>query len=612
MQENQIFNNKILIIDDEPIVVDTIRQSLSREDYNLISSNNGKKGLDLFKRENPALVILDLDMPEIDGFQFLEHIKLAYSDPCSVIVLTGHGRHENVEKCYHYGISAFLRKPFNVYELRGLVKHSISLKHEQQRAEYLASFPQINLNPLLEVDFTGEITFYNKAAINVLKELGVNEDVKLFLPDNIFEILERLEQKKEGQISREVKIRDRIFEEKLHIIPKYNVVRVYTRDITKRKQTEKQLFKLNTAVEQSPSVVVITDVNGYVEYVNPKFSELTGYTADETIGRNLYILKSGVQSKIIYKELWDTISAGNEWRGELHNRKKNGEFYWEFVSISPIRNMENAITHFVKVAEDITRRKQAEDELHKHHHQLEELVDKRAIKLKKAYEQLMHSEKLSAIGKLSASIAHEFNNPIFGIANVLKMVKNEAQMTPEQMELVMLSIRECDRLSRLISKLNDFHLPSSGAKVLTDINKAIDDVIMLMQFKFKSRKIKFQKICVGDLPSIKIVPDQIKQVILNILNNAEQAIPKEGGQIKLEAVFIETYVKIEISDSGAGIKEEDVKSIFEPFFTTKEVKGSGLGLSVSYGIIKEHGGDIKVCSTPGKGTTFTIILPVNT
>ncbi len=133
---------------------------------------------------------------------------------------------------------------------------------------------------------------------------------------------------------------------------------------------------------------------------------------------------------------------------------------------------------------------------------------------------------------------------------------------------------------------------------------------MLIQKKLKTRKITLQKNLTQKPPVINAVPDQIKQVILNMLSNAEQAIPKEGGQIKISSKLLKTRINIDIYDSGTGIKNKDLVSVFEPFFTTKAIKGTGLGLSVSYGIIKEHGGEIRVKSLPGKGTTFTITLPI--
>ena len=378
-----------------------------------------------------------------------------------------------------------------------------------------------------------------------------------------------------------------------------------------RKRYEDELRKLTVAVEQSPSIVMITGINGMIEYVNPKFERLTGFTSKEVKGQNPSVLKSGEHSLDIYRELWSTITSGGEWYGELRNRKKNGELYWEYASISPIKTPENVITNFVKVSEDITRRKDAEDELIKHNHHLEKLVESRADKLKVAYDKLLHSEKLNAVGKLTASIAHEFNNPIFGILNILERLNEEVAMDEVNKNFVGLAIRECDRITNLIIKLQDFYRPSTGQETQIDIHELIEDVLLLTQKMIISRNIKLTKEYSSNVPAITVVADQIKQVILNLLTNAEQAIPESGGTICISTEYSTKYLTMNICDSGAGISDKDIKSIFEPFFTTKAVKSTGMGLSVSYGIIKQHGGEIKVKSKLGNGTTFSVILPFN-
>ncbi len=363
-------------------------------------------------------------------------------------------------------------------------------------------------------------------------------------------------------------------------------------DITKRKQTEEHIRKLHRSIEQSPSVIIITNINGHIEYVNPKFTEITGYTFDEVMGKSPRILKSDQKPLEIYKELWATISAGKEWRGEFHNRKKNGEYYWESVSISPIRDSKGVITHFVKAAEDITDRKRAEE------------------KLKLTQDQLVHAEKLGAVGRLSASIAHEFNNPICGIRNVLERILKKTAIDEYNKEFVDMAIVECNRVAGLIKDLQGFNRPSAGVLVRTNIHKAIDDILLLMRKKLETRKIALNKHYAANLPDIMAVNDQIKQVILNLLNNAEEAIPEKGGTITIETVPLEEKIEIRIKDTGQGIKEENLERVFEPFFTTKPgVKGTGLGMSISYGIIKRHGGEITVNSILETGTTFTISLP---
>ena len=242
---------------------------------------------------------------------------------------------------------------------------------------------------------------------------------------------------------------------------------------------------------------------------------------------------------------------------------------------------------------------------------MEEHVAERTYELEATQEKLIYSEKLSAIGKLSASIAHEFNNPIYGIQNVLERIREKVPMDAENKDFVDMAVRECGHMADLIRKLQDFNRPSSSiASSPTNIHETIDEMLMLIRKNLKTRKIELKKGYVADMPKVHVVPDQIKQVILNLLNNAEQAITGNSGEIKIRTETLKTEVKIHIHDSGEGIKQEDIKHIFDPFFTTKAVKRMGLGLSVSYGIVKQHGGDIVVKSQPGSGTTFIITLPV--
>lgn len=239
------------------------------------------------------------------------------------------------------------------------------------------------------------------------------------------------------------------------------------------------------------------------------------------------------------------------------------------------------------------------------------LVDQRTIELQKASSQLLHSEKLSAIGRLSASIAHEFNNPLYGVTNVLQGLRRRVSMTKQDGKLVDMAVQECDRMKKMIIDLQEFNRPTSGKFEPIDIHKPINHILLLGKKEFSNKGINIQKEFAEDLPKIRAIADQIKQVILNLVTNAVDAC-KEGDTVKIKTEILnKEMVAIVISDTGHGISEEDMEHIFEPFFTTKpEIKGTGLGLPVSYGIIKRHNGDLKVASELGKGSTFTLILPV--
>ena len=249
-------------------------------------------------------------------------------------------------------------------------------------------------------------------------------------------------------------------------------------------------------------------------------------------------------------------------------------------------------------------------ELQKSHDNLEKIVAERSAELQQTHKQLLHSEKLSAIGRLSASIAHEINNPLFGIMTILGSLKKREELSNKGHDTVELALSECRRVKNLITNLQDFNRPTPGRFTPQAINQLIDEVLLLTSKEFKNQRLKIIKEYADDLPEIKVVADQIKQVLLNLLQNALAASPP-NSDITITTKQIGNQLAISLKDQGCGITAENQPHIFEPFFTTKsEVKGTGLGLSVSFGIIRSHKGEIQVESSPGQGTTFTILLPL--
>jgi signal transduction histidine kinase len=257
-------------------------------------------------------------------------------------------------------------------------------------------------------------------------------------------------------------------------------------------------------------------------------------------------------------------------------------------------------------------RKRMEVALQTLNNELEQRVEQRTLELQKTQKQYLHAEKLSAIGKLSASIAHEFNNPLQGILAVLRGLRRRAELEEEDKELLDEAIEEGDRIKDLIRNLQEFNRPTTGRKSLMDVQKTLDSVLLLYTSDFNGKGISVVLDYTEGLPEIQAVSDQIKQVFLNMLTNAADACQQSGGVITIKTWQENSeMVAVSIQDSGVGIKPSDIALIFQPFYTTKpEIKGTGLGLSVSYGIINNHQGDIHVESVPGKGATFTILLPI--
>ena len=266
----------------------------------------------------------------------------------------------------------------------------------------------------------------------------------------------------------------------------------------------------------------------------------------------------------------------------------------------------------VVVFRDISELMHVQARLQDMNEKLELKVEQRTAELQDAQKQYLHAEKLSAIGKLSASIAHEFNNPLQGILSILKGLKKRAIIEDEDKELLDAAISESDRIKNLIRSLQEFNRPSLGKKLVMDVHRSLDSILLLQSSDFKGRNISVVRNYAEGLPEILAVPDQIKQVFLNLLANAADACPRAGGEIAVSTWQENKRVAVAIKDTGSGIKPEDRERIFQPFFSTKSaVKGTGLGLSVCHGIIQHHQGEIRVENQLGEGATFTILLPIN-
>ncbi|MBT5029146.1 MAG: PAS domain S-box protein [Nitrospina sp.] len=301
--------------------------------------------------------------------------------------------------------------------------------------------------------------------------------------------------------------------------------------------------------------------------------------------------------------------------GEVHNildetfwKKDGSRFPVEYVS-APVYE-DNVIVGAVVTFKDITERKKVAEELHRHKDHLEELVEERTLELKKSQKQLIHSEKLASLGKLTGSISHEFNNPLQGLRNIIDILSDSAP-SDREVRLGDLGKKECDRMAKMIASLRDFYQPSLGKVSKIGINNCIEEAIILNSKALEQKGIQVKKNFSEKLPLIEVVEDQLKQVILNLIQNAADSISGEG-QITCATETQESHITIKIQDTGSGFSEDDQEKLFEPFYTTKGIKGTGLGLSVSYGIVKDHGGSIEVESILGKGSTFTVSLPIKT
>jgi PAS domain S-box-containing protein len=372
--------------------------------------------------------------------------------------------------------------------------------------------------------------------------------------------------------------------------PKYFVSVI--EDITERKKAEEQVRKLSHAIEQSSCTVVITDTKGKIEYVNPKFTQLTGYTLEESIGENPSFLKSGRTSSEVYKELWGNITSGKEWRGEFCNKKKNGELYWELAYISPVKNDEGIITNFIAIKDDITERKKMD-------------------------EMILQTEKLRAMGMITSGVAHDFNNilgVISGNAQLLQGDYGDHKGMVDGLRIIRKAVNDGAEIVSRMKKFTKVERDTSEFMSVS-IKEILEQAIEFSRPRWmniaRAGEITYNidKTGIKKIPDVLGNPSELREVFINIINNALDAMTG-GGCMSFCTWNKDDTAIVSISDTGEGMTEEVKKRIFDPFFTTKRGEGSGLGMSVAYGVITGHGGKIEVESEVGKGTTFTMSIPI--
>ncbi len=365
-------------------------------------------------------------------------------------------------------------------------------------------------------------------------------------------------------------------------------IRAVGRDVTRQHLAEEQFHRLSLAVEQSPVAIVITDLEGRPQYVNSKYTEVSGRTLEDLIDGNLNVLRDGHPDEASYHACLGTVRTGGEWRGELATRRNGGGTVWEAVKVIGLRGSGGSLTSLLCLREDITSRKQLEQDLRQ-------------------------AQKMESLGTLAGGIAHDFNNLLAIINGYAEFCLQQGEGTP----LVQKGLREIHRATRrasgLVNQILTFSRKNDPRLTAVDLNHLVRELVALMAETFP-RNVSFNLELCDHLPAFAADQNQLQQVILNLCVNARDAMP--GGGVITLATSIETSLTdaqacLQVSDTGTGMSPEVRSRIFEPFFTTKSAQeGTGLGLAVVYGIVSGHRGTITVDSTPGSGSTFTVTLPV--
>lgn len=395
---------------------------------------------------------------------------------------------------------------------------------------------------------------------------------------------------------------------------------ILLRDITGKLALQDHLTSLSRAVEQSPSVIMIVDLSGRIEYVNEKTMQTTGHRRDELLNMNFLSLRRDPPADDKRVVIFETIRNGGDWREEVRLQKKDGEDFWVSESISPVRDPHGNIRHMIVIQEDISSRKRSDEEL------------KEAYKLlKQTQMQLVEAAKFESVGRLSAGVAHEVKNPLAVVIMGLEVLENYVPEKDPMLTSVIDDIRKAVlRADHVVKGLLDFAAPKKARMVLGDPHQVINRALDMMRFDLQKAKIKLDRLYTEEPVKVEMDEAKLEQVFVNIFSNAIQVMPN-GGLIRIQSAILnhrtqrnssgrrlkdvfqnnKRFLAIWIEDSGEGISEAQLEKIFEPFYTTKKTgEGTGLGLSVSRSIVDLHGGSLEAENRSEGGACFTIHLPV--
>jgi PAS domain S-box-containing protein len=650
----------ILAVDDNPNNLKLLSDTLINEGYNVWPVTSGKQALEIVKHEVPSLILLDIRMPEMSGYEVCSKLKSIESTrDIPVIFISALEEIDDKIKAFIAGGVDYITKPFQTREILARVYTHITLCSTQEKLQKLnrelekrilertkelelsnrnlqeeirdririekkLSISEERFRRLVEgldddylfysISFDGTVHYVSpsvKALLGVEPEMLHNtnyQDAVTLTPDSVQKLkkLIRFLRKNimipESEIDlyhhdgtiRTLEIRHRIvFDDEIG----KQVVEGIARDITERKKAEVQRMMQSTAMDQLKEIVLITDQEGIIQYVNPSFTTVTGYSSEEVLGNKPSILKSGRHDEEFYRELWSVIKNGHTWEGQLVNKRKDGQLYTEETTISPIRNKTGSITNFVAVKRDITQELRLEDQLRQAH-------------------------RLEAIGTLAGGIAHDFNNILSPIACYTEMCLDAMTDESNEKKYLQRVLEASDRAKGLVEQILTFSRGKKKEKMPVKIKLILNEVLKLLRASIPS-SIEIDRNLNSD-SSIQGDPVEIHQIVMNLCTNAYHAMKETGGRLTITLkdrdlslfdpeikILPGQYVELTVRDTGHGIPKAIQDKIFDPYFTTKEKgEGTGLGLATVQSIVSQMGGYVKVDSMVDKGTAFMLFFPV--
>lgn len=375
-------------------------------------------------------------------------------------------------------------------------------------------------------------------------------------------------------------------------------------DVTEENRQNKKLKALSSAVEQSPVSIVTTDLNGVIEYANPAFEKLTGYSQEESVGLRMKVLKSGLSSEEVYKNFWQTLSSGNVWRGEWINKRKDGVLYHEYETITPIYNQKGQMINYLAIKEDISRQKQAE----------KDRIDREVL-------DASNRAKNNFLSRMSL----EIRTPLNAVLGFAELLGKDTALTEKQSSYMHSILRSGEHLKKLIDDILDLSKAESGHTIVNCVNfnlhELIDDIAMMFQLRFIEKNIQLMVYKDQSLPHFVLGDEgKLRQILINLIGNALKFT--EVGSVSLRTFAQKNpnndskkfTLSVVVEDTGPGISSEDQGQIFNSFYQNKDAtsqSGTGLGLAITKNLVELLGGSIMVFSSIGVGSNFSFNLPMH-
>ncbi|MCC6694087.1 MAG: response regulator [Candidatus Hydrogenedentes bacterium] len=609
----------VLIVDDNPENLKVLGDFLAAQGFNVRIARDGSKAVASAKASPPDLILLDIHMPVMDGYEACQILKATPSlQDIPVIFLSALGETFNVVKGFECGGVDYITKPFELEEVRIRVNTHLQIRRllVESRAGFRSSFEQ-SVVGMFHLDLDGRIIAANRRLYGMLgygpHELHMKAIDALgaaasdsCLTDAVKRIAagERMEapveaeyRKKDGQ--------GVLCRTTLSLVtvgsPRDRYVAGIVEDISAIKHAERSLARQAAALEQAAESIVITDADGIVQYVNPAYEAASGMAQEDCLGRRFPVFDSAHEDGDGQPgEIWRTITSGEPWKGRIAGVRKEGKGYVEEYSITPVRVAGAGIVNYVSVARDITGQLQLE-------------------------EQLRQAQKMEAIGTLAAGIAHDFNNVLSGIVGFAELALDELPADGSARDSIGEILRASERARELIAQILAFSRHKESRVASIHVQDVVRDTLKLVQRSI-SPSIEVVAELADDCGPVMADPSGIHQIVMNLCTNAYHSMQGTDGRLNVRITQTEidkeylqghpnllpgTYIRLEVSDTGHGMDKATMQRIFEPYFTTKGVgKGTGLGLSTVHGIVKSLNGTINVYSEVGVGSTFAILLPV--